>query len=533
MSAARLFVSYSRKDEKFARRLATALSNIGADVWIDIEDIPAGMNWSKAIQQGLDSGQVLLLILSPESMASDNVANEWQYYFDHGKPVIPILYKPARVHFQLNRLQYIDFHTQQFDEAFDQLLEELERKGVTLTRPENSGNTTVAAPVVPQSASTTNTGSFGQRGMMVFGLVAVIAIIAIVILATQLGQNDANLEATQVAALTDDAYLTETQIVLTTTQGAAFQETETAQALNNVTNTPTATDEPPTATSTPTPTDEPPSLTPPDQIGYAGNPVTSNDDWTPIIREFDGVEMVLVPAGTFTMGSTQAAINAAIESCRQVTTSNTCNSLFNDEAPQATITFDNPFWIDRYEVTNADYGSSGTFSGANLPRTNITSEEAIAHCNTRDARLPTEAEWEYAARGVDGLIYPWGNVVVTNAVNICDASCEFGWHDAHDDTYAQVAPVGSFPLGTSWVGADDMAGNVWEWTSTIYESYPYSATDGREAETTTRSRTLRGSSWNWIAAEANTTSRSAYLIESSDWYGFRCAMDFDPSDLDQ
>ena len=82
---ARLFISYSRNDEEFARQLATSLSEMGADVWIDIEDIPAGMKWSRAIQEGLDSGQLLIVIISPDSMDSRNVEDEWQYYLDNNK----------------------------------------------------------------------------------------------------------------------------------------------------------------------------------------------------------------------------------------------------------------------------------------------------------------------------------------------------------------------------------------------------------------------------------------------------------------
>jgi hypothetical protein len=96
----RIFISYSRNDETFARQLATSLSDMGADIWIDIEDIPAGMKWSSAIQQGLDSGDLLIVIISPDSMGSHNVEDEWQYYLDNGKPVIPVLIQPTKIHFQ-------------------------------------------------------------------------------------------------------------------------------------------------------------------------------------------------------------------------------------------------------------------------------------------------------------------------------------------------------------------------------------------------------------------------------------------------
>jgi hypothetical protein len=128
----RIFISYSRTDRDFARRLAKSLAELGADVWIDYEDIPAGKKWSTAIQQGLDSSDGMLVLVSPESMASSNVEDEWQYFLDSGRPVIPILYKPAKFHFQLHRLQYVDFAEQRFGDAFAKLLDELSAKGISL-----------------------------------------------------------------------------------------------------------------------------------------------------------------------------------------------------------------------------------------------------------------------------------------------------------------------------------------------------------------------------------------------------------------
>ena len=102
-----VFISYSRKDEKFARRLATSLSRLSFDVWIDVEDIPAGMKWSTAIQQGLKTSEVMIVIISPDSMASNNAEDEWQYFLDQGRPVIPVFWRPTEIHFQLHRIQYI------------------------------------------------------------------------------------------------------------------------------------------------------------------------------------------------------------------------------------------------------------------------------------------------------------------------------------------------------------------------------------------------------------------------------------------
>ncbi len=117
-----IFISYSRTDEDFARRLAADLDSMGARIWIDVDSIPPGVNWSTAVQQGLDACDVLILIISPASMASSNVVDEWQYARDEHKPIIPILWQPAgRIHFQLRRIQHIDFHLQPYERALGQL----------------------------------------------------------------------------------------------------------------------------------------------------------------------------------------------------------------------------------------------------------------------------------------------------------------------------------------------------------------------------------------------------------------------------
>ncbi len=118
----RVFISYSRVDEGFARRLATDLDRLGAEVWIDVDDIPPGANWSTAIQQGLDTCDALVLIISPDSLASKNVEDEWQYVRDESKAILPVLWRPVpKLHFQLRRIQYVDFHRQSYETALGQL----------------------------------------------------------------------------------------------------------------------------------------------------------------------------------------------------------------------------------------------------------------------------------------------------------------------------------------------------------------------------------------------------------------------------
>ena len=100
----------------------------------------------------------------------------------------------------------------------------------------------------------------------------------------------------------------------------------------------------------------------PPSLGF--EPVTRNDDWTPYTEEFDGVEMALVPAGCLKMGSTDEQVDDAMRQCERLRGAGNCErSLYQDEQPVETQCFDEPFWIDVYEVTNVQYGSSGEWSG--------------------------------------------------------------------------------------------------------------------------------------------------------------------------
>jgi SH3-like domain-containing protein len=214
-------------------------------------------------------------------------------------------------------------------------------------------------------------------------------------------------------------------------------------------------------------------------------PVTSNNNWLPVIQTFDTAEMVLVPPGCFMMGES----GEGGEQCFSV-----------------------PYWIDRYEITNEQYGPAGNYAGDDYPRGSVTWFDARDYCFSRGARLPTEAEWEYAARGPDNKVFPWGNTF--NDENVSYA-------------YNSTGPseVSSRPTGASWVGATHMSGNLREWTSTIYQPYPYSAVDGRENyDTSDANRVVRGGSWNETELIVRLMNRQALepTYQLGD-LGFRCA----------
>jgi serine/threonine-protein kinase len=226
-------------------------------------------------------------------------------------------------------------------------------------------------------------------------------------------------------------------------------------------------------------------------------------------RGADDVDMVSVPAGTFAMGDTHGDGE-------------------DDERPAHSVTVP-AFWLDRTEVTNAQFArfakaarDSGLARGDRWileagkeqhPVVNIPWRVAVAYCRWAGKRLPSEAEWEYAARGTDGRKFPWGDAWD-------DRRAGFGGNRGSQG----AAPVGSYPTGISPFGALDMAGNVWEWVSTLYRPYPYITGDGRESASPQDRHVLRGGSWAlnpWDLRASNREFgepgyRSVYI-------GFRCA----------
>jgi len=190
-------------------------------------------------------------------------------------------------------------------------------------------------------------------------------------------------------------------------------------------------------------------------------------------------EMVVVPAGKFIFGKPGSTTEISLPA----------------------------FAIDKYEVTNKQFARFNLDhrygkGGDHYPVTMVSLNDAIAHCEALDKRLPTEQEWEKAARGTDGRIYPWGNefdktLCITSEIN-------------DDGQPALIAPVGSCEKGNSPYGAADMAGNVWEWTSSYDQRYSI----------------LKGGSFFEDRNYAKTFSSLLSIPDDAkDYVGFRCVKD--------
>jgi formylglycine-generating enzyme required for sulfatase activity len=215
------------------------------------------------------------------------------------------------------------------------------------------------------------------------------------------------------------------------------------------------------------------------------------------------IEFCHVPAGSFLMGSDEGKDSQAED----------------DEKPQGSIDIPYDYWMARFPVTNEQYNEfvraqdkshpvPDWESRRDHPVVNVSWMDAMAYCRWLNdslkrelptdltLRLPTEAEWEKAARGTDGRKFPWG-----------DAS-DKGKCNTDEIITGGTTPVGSYsPQGDSPYGCADMSGNVWEWTHSLYESYPYRVDDGREDEEADGLRALRGGSWVSALEGARISSR--------------------------
>jgi eukaryotic-like serine/threonine-protein kinase len=258
-------------------------------------------------------------------------------------------------------------------------------------------------------------------------------------------------------------------------------------------------------TPTETPTEEPslPTETPvPDEI-----------------RDVRNVPMRLVPAGNFTMGSDDTGDVGS--------------------RPEQEV-YVAAFYIDKFEVTNENYdacvfavecrrpqqGGSATrntyFANpvyAKFPVLYVDWKMANAYCKWRGARLPTEAEWEKAARGTDARLYPWGDE---------EPDCSLA---NHVGCVADTTPVNQHEAGQSPFGVYGLAGNVWEWTSSLFKSYPYNAQDGREDPDALGARIARGGSWHVFGGNGGNVRADTRLKLDPGYFGayvgFRCVISVD------
>ena len=492
MAQPRIFISYRRKPSAMlATLLARELKPRGIDAFVDTRRTDGGGPFPDRLLRAIEAADVFVCLLGEDTLDSEWVRREIQHAHNLGKILIPVFQEryapPAEpadpdgyVHalLQSDGVHVMDVKNIYVDQAIDTLatmiVNSVPRRGprwrflaglgvlaVTLVilavlvlanvlRPQSTPGVPDAAQAAQTltAAAETRAALAGPTGT------------AEAVLAT----SDPSWPLTE-AAYTEGAMTLDAGLALSAT-ARGFRPTPTT--------TPSITPYFPTALPSPIPfgTSSTPSAGSQNAESALQRAATfqgGNADWTPHIEAFTftnglTLELALVPAGCFQMGNDPEAGEGAA-----------------DGGPQC---FDAPFWIGRTEVTNAHYracydmgacdraplDSGPDFNGPDWPVMGVDwamAQQYVAWLSATSGvpfRLPTEAEWEYAARGPDNLVFPWGDAFDGARLSFCDIQCDCNGRDGStDDGYALTAPVGIYsPAGDSWVGAADLAGNVWD-----------------------------------------------------------------------
>jgi len=205
-----------------------------------------------------------------------------------------------------------------------------------------------------------------------------------------------------------------------------------------------------------------------------------------------------------------------------------------DEKPVHKVYLDE-YYIDKFEVTVSQFREFCRETNHKMPKqpvwnkddhpvVNVSWQDAAAYAKWARASLPTEAQWEKAARGTDGRRYPWGNERPNEGGRY---RCNYRPRHGKGDGYGYTAPVGSFPTGASPYGCMDMAGNVWEWCADWYDGDYYSKSPSRNptGPPSGNERVLRGGSWVGHVRLVRSSLRLRHLPDNRGVsFGFRCVL---------
>jgi formylglycine-generating enzyme required for sulfatase activity len=489
-----VFVSYSNKDKPVADAVIAGLENKGIRCWVAPRDITPGSSWGQAIINAIESSRFMVIILSGNSNRSKQVVREVERAVANDVIIIPFRIENID---PTGAMAYFLSSEHWLDALTPPLEQHIEKLGSTIQLFLSGGDSSTVeerlnVPVARPSTKLRRQWLF-PLAIVLLSIVAVV-ILSVIVIPRLKGQTPAIVLAspTVVASPT-----------VLASPSVAFSPTETAPQV-------------PTSTATKSLTE---TATPGLAIGSS------------MTREKDGMVMVYVPLGEFTMGTSDVEIEWIMNqswclSCER--------SWFEAGQPVREVYLD-AYWIDKDEVSNGQYSQCvaagacsqpfqfGSFTRTNYygipqfddyPVSSVSWFQAQEYCIWAGGRLPTEAEWEKAVRGIDRRTYPWGNDLPTSLLA------------NYNRSIGDTTRVGIYPGGASPYGAMDMAGNVWEWVADWYSNgyYDISPASNPSGPASGTYRVLRGGAWDsneWglLAAFRNLES-SNY---ASNFVGFRCA----------
>ena len=530
----RVFLCHASQDKPAVRKMYTYLKQHGVQPWLDREDLLPGQDWEVEIPKAIFTSDVILVCLSKNSVNKEGyIQKEIAFALDKAleKPqgtifIIPVKLEECDVPDRQKRYQWVDYYRPDgrkrllmglsmraqglggeitpifMDDSkpktprpqspkpemnqYEKNKEELEKEiPSTLLKEKVEGKSVPRKPFTrildPSSLASSKTPPsekspqqlntpFSKLNYRWYGMAGIVVLLLIF--------GGFGLKSLF------------SQLPVTTV-------TPTSPELTKTPKPPTSTSKPFTPTLKPS---ETPNLTP--TLGFGST----------MVSEIDGMVMVYVPAGEFTMGS---------------------DNRYEKEKPAHQVYLDS-IWIDQTEVTNSMYAmcvadgnclppaSTSSYTRDNYyanpdfdnyPVIYVNWNQADTYCKWARRKLPTEAEWEKAARGLGALSYPWGEGVDCNNANY-KTSC-----------IGDTTKVGNYPDSASVYGVFDLSGNVWEWTSSLFKPYPYVFVDGREGMDSAENRVIRGGAWDDWWYSAISTYRSDYHPYSASInIGFRCSV---------
>ncbi len=481
----KVFISYAHEDRAKVRKLYQYLVDDGMDVWRDKENLIPGHNWEYEIRKAVRKADVIILCISKKFNMAGYRQKEVMWAIDTAmeKPEGEIFLIPARlenceVPERLSKWQWVDlFEKNGYARLKAALKIRAETIGASLHFKRRRDDTPITETRLSKSKVTEALEK--RRNKTLWTPISIFSILVLAVILLIQTWNSSNIEQ-QVSPT-----------VIPSDKSALLPQ------ITDVPNTETVVLA--DATSTP---------------------------WEAISAEDSYRDMVLISGDTFIMGKDTFEFSAY------------------DEGPAHEV-FISTYYIDKYEVTNAEYlecvdsgfcQEPNTLNRlypdpkyANHAVTFVSWDMAVAYCSWRDARLPTEAEWEKAARGPFSYNFPWGNNFDGNALNFCAKECgEDKAHQEFYDTYPLTSPVGAFPTGQSYYGVSDMAGNVSEWVADWYddEYYSVSPEENPLGPEIGDFRVFRGGAWYHPISKQYLFKRDKRNPETMvNYLGFRCAKD--------
>jgi len=417
------FLSYSSIDKDFALQLGNELKSVGFPIWLDQLDIPTGARWDDEVEKALEACEIFMVILTPASISSENVKDEIGYAIDHNKRILPVLLENADLPLRLRRFQYVDFTSKSYEEGIESAKKTL--KNLITETTIKSDRFEIEREIAIRATALQSQGK-------------------------QLYQDKEWLDAAQifrqVLILVPDhaetvALLSNAEAQIQQDRASMLLEAHQKAVEEGVPNAEVRTEK---------------------ELEAVG---TSKS-------RFSRKAIILTAAASFIViaGIIGISISLAGNKPSSITSVGMANVPSGSYTISTnTIVEQGDFWIDRYEITNSDYADFIAETKNNPPKywdngeiptglrnhpvSQITWDQAKDYCTWVGKRLPTEAEWEIAARGSFGWKYPWGN----NPEKV------------RQETKG-TRPVDSNPANRSYFGAYFMSGNVWEWVKDPYTS---------------------------------------------------------------